>query len=73
MNAARDRLQVYKQEMDSDQEISELLHDCELEQGEPAPSPRSRSVPHMSQNSAQLQPAMVTQAATEEQTAINTH
>lgn len=52
MNAAKARLQVYKQEVGSDQEISELLHDCKPRQEKPAHNLRSLPVHHMTQTAA---------------------
>lgn len=61
MNAAKAKVQVYQQEVGSDQEISELLHDSKHWQEIPAPNSRSLSVHHM------------TQAVTREQPAINVY
>lgn len=71
MNAAKARLQVYTQEVDSDQEISELLH--EPRQRKPASKSRDFTVHHKSQTSAPVQPAVLKQTATREQPAINSH
>ncbi|KAJ8342594.1 hypothetical protein SKAU_G00325220 [Synaphobranchus kaupii] len=59
MNAAKARLQVYEQEVGSDEEISELLHDCKPMQEKPVPNPRSLPVHHVTppQYVTHVQPA----------------
>lgn len=56
MNAAKARLQVYTQEVDSDQEISQLLD--EPRQRKPASKSRDFTVHHKSQTSAPVQPVL---------------
>lgn len=75
MNAARARLQVYEQEVSSDEEISGLLHDCKLMHDKHAPNPRSVPVHHVerSQHTTYAQPAVMTQATAKEQLATSAH
>lgn len=75
MNAAKARLQVYKQEIGSDEEISELLHDCKPMQEKSALNPGSLAVHHAvpPQGAAPVQPVVMAQTATRGQPSVNVH
>lgn len=75
MNAARARLQVYDQEVGSDEDISELLHDCKLLQDKPARNPQNVPVHQVKrpQHTTHAQPAMMTQTIPREQLASSAH
>ncbi|XP_051816280.1 uncharacterized protein LOC127537608 [Acanthochromis polyacanthus] len=74
MNAAKARLQVYEQEVSSDIEISELLHDCKPRQKKPALNSRSLSVQNVAQShhATHIQPAVISKTDAREQH-VNTH